>query len=191
LAAPAARRRLWLQVWFSGLRIDGAGRGLVVVYPSVAASSDGQRLVLHAKVATFRCAARVADGSPNYAGCQRRSVEYGDLTGPAVQVRRPAGHLVLAGRFPTYTYRRGVDRDRRVRPRWTGRTYQIRLDVRPDQPAPGPPGTATVAGVVTLGSGRTAVSAAVDAGYPNRIQLADPAPAPPAAGPPTGRVVPP
>jgi hypothetical protein len=184
-SAPAGRRRLWLQVWFSGVQIGRADRWPVVAYASLLASSDGRRTVLHAKVAVFRCATRAGDGSPNFGGCRRRSVEYGDLARRAVPVDRPDGQFVLAGRFPTYVYRGGVDRDPRVRPRWTGRTYLIRIDVRPAAPAD-PGGVAVAVGTVTLGSGATAVTTTIDAGYPNRIVLADP----PATRPTAGRRVP-
>jgi hypothetical protein len=197
-SAPAGRTRLRLQAWFSGVPAGRAGGRLVVAYPSVQASSDGRRIVAHAKVAVFECGGPVAAGGPNYAGCHRRAVEYGDLAAPAVHVvRRPDGHVVLVGRFPTYTYRGGVDRNPRIRPRWTGRTYLIRVDAWPADPTdptdptdpassasptgpadpPGSAGSAGAAiatGTVTLGSGPDAATSTVDAGYPNRILLPNP-----------------
>jgi hypothetical protein len=180
-SAPGGESGAAFQVWFAGVPVGRDAGRLVIVYPSVVTSSDGRRTVAHAKVAVFRCARRSADGSPNYAGCQRRAVEYGDLSAPAARlVPGPDGDLTLVGRFPTYTYGTAVDRNPRIMPKWTGRTYLIRVDLRP---VPGRPGA--VAGTVTLGAGAAAVTAALDAGYPNRIHLSGPARArrPPAPAP--------
>lgn len=169
-SAPVGESGSAFQVWFGGVPIGREGGQLVIGYPSVMASSDGRRTVAHAKVAVFRCARLSADGSPNYAGCRRRAVEYGDLSAPAARlVRGPDGGLTLVGRFPTYTYGTAVDRNPQIMPRWTGRAYLIRVDL---QPAAGQPGA--VIATVTLGAGSAAVSAGLDTGYPNRLRAPGP-----------------
>jgi hypothetical protein len=186
-APPAGETGAWLQVWFSGVPIGRDGPALVVAYPSVVVASNARQVAAHAKVAVFRCTRRFADGTPNYAGCRRRAVEYADLVLPAAQLSRgPDGVLTLTGRFPTYTYPAAVDRGARLRPRWTGRTYLVRIDV---WPVTGGTGTVVATGMVTLGAGSAAVSTPADAGYPNRIlvrlgpsSLRHPA-LPPATGP--------
>ncbi|HVQ94706.1 MAG TPA: hypothetical protein VMU51_26955 [Mycobacteriales bacterium] len=168
LAAVAPRpgsAGMSFEAWFAGLPLDQDGDRLLIAYPSMSASSDGRSTVAHAKVAVFWCQRRVG---PNYAGCQRRAVEYGDLTAPAVTlVRQADGTVTVSGRFPTYTYGTGADRDPKVRPGWTGRTYLIQVDLEPSGP-----GTTLVptGGTVTLGAGTGAVSARLDTGYPNRVR---------------------
>jgi hypothetical protein len=160
-----------VQLWYAGVVVGRDGAGLLVAYPAMQVSSTGGHTVAHLKVPLFRCAGRVAPGSPNFHGCVRRQVEYADLAAPAARItRRQGDRITIAGRFPTYTYGRSVDRDPRLPVRWTGRTYLVRVDAEPGRAL----GAAAFAGLgtVTLGSGGTAVSARVDSGYPNRLALA-------------------
>jgi hypothetical protein len=172
-AAPGRTTRYSVQLWYAGVPVGRDGAGLLVAYPAMVVSSTGSRTVAHLKVPVFRCAGRVAQGSPNFHGCVRRQVEYADLAAPAARINRPAGdRITIVGRFPTYTYGAAVDRDPRLPMRWTGRTYLVRVDTEPGRALGGAVGVFTGLGTVTLGSGVTAVSAQVDAGYPNRLILA-------------------
>jgi hypothetical protein len=160
-AAPPARAAFSLRLWFAGVPIGRHGAELVVAYPSLSASSDGRTTVAHLKLAVFRCAGRSTPDSGNYRGCHYRQVEYGDLAAPPSTVDWSPAGVVLAGRFPTYRYESGIDRDLRISPKWTGRTVLVRIAGRPA----GPVGT----GTVTLGAGASAVTAGTDGGYPNTI----------------------
>lgn len=157
------------QLWFGGVLIGRDGTRLVVAYPAIEVSSDGDRVVAHAKLAMFRCLRRKAVTSPDFVGCTGRRVEYGDLTRPELQVTRtPVGAFTLAGSFPTYVYGGAVDRGPGLPLRWTGRTVPLRVRCVPGRPEPGRygrfAGTASVAVGQATGSG----VARLDLGYPNR-----------------------
>jgi hypothetical protein len=159
---PAARTAYLVRMWFSGVAIGRHGDELVVVYPSVTASSDRVRTVAHVAFAVFWCTRRAAPYPANFAGCTHRQIEYGDLAAPAVSVRwLGATEVSVAGRFPTYRYPGWVDRDPKLRPQWTGRSYLVRFDAVLVGGIP--------AGSVTLGAGSAVVTAVSDGGYPNRI----------------------
>jgi hypothetical protein len=160
--APAGHTAYLVRMWFSGVAIGRHGSDLVVVYPSVTASSDGVRTVAHVAFAVFWCTRRAAPYPANFRGCRHRQMEYGDLPAPGADVRWLGDTEVsVAGRFPTYRYPGWADRDPRLRPQWTGRSYLVRFDAAL---AGGRP-----AGGVTLGAGGAAVTAVSDGGYPNRI----------------------
>jgi hypothetical protein len=160
--APAASTAYLVRMWFSGVAIGRHGSDMVVVYPSVTASSDGRRTVAHVSFAVFWCTARAAPYPANFRGCRHRQIEYGDLAAPGVAVRWLGGtQLSVAGRFPTYRYPGWVDRDPKLRPQWTGRSYLVRFDAALVD--------GHASGSVTLGAGGAAVTAVTDGGYPNRI----------------------
>jgi hypothetical protein len=170
-AEPGKARGTSFQLWFAGVPLGQDGGHLVIVYPAMSASSDGKQTVAHAKVAVFRCASQAADGTSNYTDCKRRAVEYGELSGSAARIVRAAdGRLSLVGRFRTYTYGASVDRDPKVKPRWTGRSYLIRVDLTPIGDS------GDVDATVTLGGGSAAVSATLDTGYANKVHVPAAAP---------------
>jgi hypothetical protein len=160
--APAARTDYLVRMWFSGVAIGRHGSDMVVVYPSVTASAAGPMTVAHVSFAVFLCTARAAPYPANFRGCRHRQIEYGDLAAPGVAVQWVGDTEVgVAGRFPTYRYPGWVDRDPKLRPQWTGRSYLVRFDAALVD--------GRASGSVTLGAGGGAVTAVSDGGYPNRI----------------------
>ncbi len=153
-ATPGRTADYSVQLWYAGVAVGRDGAGLLVTYPAMLVSSTGGRAVAHLKVPLFRCAGRIAQGSPNFHGCVRRQVEYADLAAPAVQISRRSGdRITIVGRFPTYTYGLSVDRDPRASVRWTGRTYLVRVDAEPGRALGGTDRAFAGLGTVTLGSG--------------------------------------
>jgi hypothetical protein len=130
---------------FGGLILERRAVGVTVTYPEVRLTASGRSgAVAHVRLPTWNCLAAAAPADPVAAGCTPTVAEYADLASPALTVHRDGARWRIHGRFPTYQRPNGTP------PLWTGRVYELVIDVGPADGKPAR-GRVPADGTVRLG----------------------------------------
>jgi hypothetical protein len=145
--APAARDAAAARLTFAGLVLEPHAVGVTATYPVVEVTTDGDRSWAQLEFPTFNCLTTDAPADPVAAGCTPSVPEYAELRSPDLVVVRDGDGLRITGRFPTELHPNGSA------PEPTGRTYDVRIAVRPADGATGR-GWRPAEGALELGTGR-------------------------------------
>jgi hypothetical protein len=136
---------------FGGVVLERHAVGVTVAYPRVQVTTDRDRAVAEAELATFNCLRDEAPEDPVAAGCTRSVPEHAELSAPELRVESDGGGLWFSGRFAT------VRRPNGSPPVPTGRVYELTVRVVPRDGRAGE-GQEPATGLLELGEDRVGTS---------------------------------